>query len=236
MIRLRIFILAAVGMLTACGGPQPIAMSSSVNLTDSAELPTPTNTDYSRSGLTYLVGAYDKIAVDVLGIEDLTRELQVDAGGTFEFPIVGTIEAAGRTPAEISTEIERRLRANYFRDPQVTVNLLDGVSQRVTVDGQVKKPGLYPAYGEMTLIRAVAAAEGLAEYADVEDVVIIRSAGGQKYAGLYNLGAIRRGNYDDPKLYANDIVIVGDSSERRLFDTLLRAAPLITTPIIVLTR
>ena len=63
--------------------------------------------------------------------------------------------------------------------------------------------------------------------------MILRNVGGQRYAGLYNLAAIRRGNYADPKVYANDTVVVGDSTARRMFKDLLQVVPLLTTPLIV---
>jgi polysaccharide biosynthesis/export protein len=63
--------------------------------------------------------------------------------------------------------------------------------------------------------------------------VIFRTVEGKQLAALYNLKAIRRGNYDDPEVFANDVVVVGDSSARRLFRDILQVVPLLTTPIIV---
>ena len=103
----------------------------------------------------------------------------------------------------------------------------------ITVDGQVKEPGLYPVIGKMTLMRAVATAKGTAEFAKLDDVVIFRTVNGQKLAALYNLKAIRRGYYNDPEVFANDVVVVGDSQARRLFKDALQLVPLLTTPLIV---
>jgi polysaccharide export outer membrane protein len=104
----------------------------------------------------------------------------------------------------------------------------------VTVDGQVNEPGLYPVVGRMTLMRAVATAKGVSEFAKMDDVVVFRTVNGQKMAALYNLKAIRRGNYDDPEIYANDIVVVSESSARRLFKDALQVLPAIATPLVVL--
>jgi polysaccharide export outer membrane protein len=172
--------------------------------------------------------------IDVFGIEELSKkEVQTDASGRISFPLAGIIEAAGRTPAEVEEEIEARLRSRYVRDPQVTVNLKETVSQVITVDGQVKRPGLYPVIGKMTLMRAVATAEGTAEFAKLEDVVIFRTVKGQQLAALYDLKAIRRGNYGDPEVFANDVIVVGDSQARRLFRDALQVVPLLTTPLII---
>ena len=131
---------------------------------------------------------------------------------------------------------DSRLRGRFVRNPQVTVNLVETISQTVTVDGQVNRPGIYPVVGRFTLMRAVATAAGTSEYARLDDVIVFRDVDGQTYAGLYNLGAIRRGNYEDPEIFANDIVIVGDSPQRRMFEDILAAAPLLTTPLVILFR
>jgi polysaccharide biosynthesis/export protein len=86
----------------------------------------------------------------------------------------------------------------------------------------------------MTLVRAVATAEGTAEFAKLDDVVIFRTVKGQQLAALYNLKAIRRGSYADPEVFANDVVVVGDSQAKRLFKDALQVLPLLTTPLIIL--
>jgi polysaccharide biosynthesis/export protein len=128
------------------------------------------------------------------------------------------------------------LRSGGVRRPQVTVNVKEELSQTLTVDGQVKEPGIYPVIGQMTLLRAVAAAKGPDEYAKLTDIVIFRTVSGQKMAGLYNLKAIRRGAYADPEVYANDVIVVGDSPARRLFKDSLAVLPNVLTPLIVLLR
>ena len=112
----------------------------------------------------------------------------------------------------------------------------ESLNQFVTVDGQVTQPGNYPVVNQMTLMRAVAAARGAGEFAKLEDVVVFRTVGNQRMAALYNLGAIRRGYYPDPAIYPKDVVVVGDSPARRLFRDLISTAPLLTAPIILLTR
>ena len=80
---------------------------------------------------------------------------------------------------------------------------------------------------------SVATAKGVSEFARMDDVVVFRTVGGQPMAALYNLGAIRRGRYPDPKIYANDVVIVGDSQARHRIQAFLQVAPLLTTPLIL---
>lgn len=199
------------------------------------ELPPPERGDLLIQDRPYLIGPFDKLVIDVFGIEELSdKEVQTDASGRISFPLAGIIEAAGRTPAEVEAILEERMRGRYVRDPQVTVNLKETVSQVITVDGQVREPGLYPVIGRMTLMRAVATAKGLDEFARLNDVVVFRTVNGQKMAALYNLKAIRSGAYADPEVFANDVVVVGDSQARRIFKDILQSAPLIVTPIVAL--
>lgn len=229
-------LIALSTLLASCGSSTlgDAGSASGIQVAKQGELPEPTRADLFEQNRPYLIGPFDKLIIDVFGIEELSKkEVQTDAGGRISFPLAGIMEAAGKTPAELETEIEAKLRGSYIRDPQVSVNLQETVSQVVTVDGQVKKPGLYPVIGKMTLMRAVATAEGTSEFAKLDDIVIFRTVNGQKMAALYNLKAIRRGYYDDPEIFANDVVVVGDSTARRLFRDALQIVPLLTTPLII---
>jgi len=228
-------ILIVFGVLLAsCSSTQSIRPNAGTTILKSESLPPPTRQDLLAASRPYLIGPFDKLKIDVFGIEDLEKAVQIDASGRLSFPLIGVVEASGLTPGELAGEIEQRLRGRFVRNPQVTVNLDETVSQVITVDGQVETPGLYPVIGRMTLMRAVATAGGTSEFARLNDVIIFREVGGQRFAGFYNLKGIRKGNYDDPEVFANDVVVVGDSQSRRIFKDILQAAPLITTPLILL--
>lgn len=230
-------IIATIMMLalTACGSTPPLG-GPGVVVADPVGLPPPTRDDLVSASRPYLIGPFDKLHIDVFGIEDLQRDVQIDASGRLSFPLIGIVEAAGQTPDELAEVIRQRLQGRYVRNPQVTVNLVETVSQVVTVDGQVNDPGAYPVVGQMTLMRAVATAGGVGEFARLSDVVVFRHANGQRMVGLYNLEGIRRGNYPDPQIYANDVVVVGESQARRLFKDIIQGSSLITTPLIVALR
>ncbi|MFM9977261.1 MAG: polysaccharide biosynthesis/export family protein [Sphingomonadaceae bacterium] len=197
-----------------------------------SELPTPVRADLETPGRPYVLGPSDSLNIDVYGVEDMNREkIQLDASGRLAFPFAGTIDANGMTLQELTEALTSRL-SRYVRNPQVTVNLAEATNSTMTIDGQVRKPGIYPVLGRMTLMRAVASAEGLAEYAKVEEVVVFRKMQGQEYAGLYDLAAIRRGAYGDPEIFANDVVVVGDTPSRRLIRDLVQAAPILGSAII----
>lgn len=229
------FVLACCLLgLSACAGRAPIG-GPSVRAVAATELPVPISVDPSSADRPYLLGSFDKLRIDVFGVEEMNnRDVQVDAGGNIAFPLVGTIHAEGQTPGQLANLITQQLRGRYVRNPQVTVNLIETNSQTVTVDGQVQKPGLYPVIGRLTLLRAVATAGGVGEYGKLDDVVVFRTVGRDRYAALYDLGAIRRGNYADPEIFAEDVIVVGDNPTRRIFRDVLAAAPLLVSPLIVL--
>ena len=234
--RTLLFVATPAALLLAgcASGPKPIGGAPNITVIE-GELPPPTFADIDNAGTAYPVGAADTLKIDVFGVPELSnRTIVVDANGQINFPLIGNLEVAGRTPSEIKQMIEMRLRGEYIRDPQVTVNVESTDSRTVTVFGQVQLPGVYPVVGKSTLMKTVASARGLAEYANARDVVVFRTVGGQRMATLYNLGAISRGVYDDPAIYPNDTVVVGNSSARRLFKDIVGAATLIATPLTIL--
>ena len=219
--------------LAACASG-PVGQDPLINSVTYESLPPPERIDLTAAERPYYLGPFDKLAIEVFGLSDMRRIVQVDASGRISYPLAGTIEVAGKTPTELSGLLEARLREAYVRNPEVTVNLEDALSQTVTVGGSVSAPGAFPVIGTMTLSRAIARAGGLTELAKKSDVVVFRTVGGNRYAGLYNLQAIHRGNYQDPEIFANDVIIVGESASRRLFRDALGATGLLS-PVILLT-
>lgn len=222
--------------LAGCAGQTPLPQSSDrlTVISDSHALPPPSRRDLTVGDRPALIGPLDTIEVDVFNVPALTREMQVDASGRIAMPLIGTIDARGKTAGELASDMADALRGRYVRNPDVTINIKSSVSQVVTVDGQVTEPGLYPVTNQMTLMRVIASAKGLTEYARDDDVVILRTVDGRRMAGLYNLGAIQRGAYEDPAIYANDVVIVGDSPARRRFKGIVSLAPLLAAPLIAI--
>lgn len=228
-------ILCLSFILVACvGGRVPLGGSPEVRVLAADKLPLPENNAGPASGA-YVIQPADKLVIDAVGLPGLTqREVVVDRGGRIALPMIGGVDVVGKTSVEIEALLTDRLRAAFVRDPKVAVNVGDTASQVVTVDGQVAEPGVYPVFPNMTLTRAVASAKGGSEFARLDDVVVLRTVAGQRYAALYNLGAIQRGAYVDPPIVANDVVIVGESSSRRLIRTLVSAAPALVAPLVVL--
>lgn len=204
-----------------------------LKIVQGAELPPPAKQDLILQQRSYSIGPLDRVTVDVYGLPELSRTMAVDADGSISMPLVGVLQASGRSSTELSALIAERLRGRYVRDPQVTVNV-DTVNQMVTVDGAVETPGLYPVNGQMTLIRAIASAKGLTEFARTNYVVVFRQVNNQKMAAVYDLRAIRQGLYPDPEVYANDVISVGDSGTQRAFKDLLTSGAVLTAPLVAI--
>ncbi len=236
MRKILLSIVIAAGLAGCVRTPPPQSSAQLTVVPDSQGLPAPNRSDLAVTDRPALIGPLDTISVHILNVPDLSREMQVDASGRIAMPLIGTVDARNKSADELARTIESALRGRYVREPDVTVNIKDSVSQVVTVDGEVKQPGLYPVTNQMTLMRAIASSKGLSEFARQEQVVILRTVNDQRMAGLYDLGAIRRGAYADPPIYANDVVIVGDSPQRRLFRDVLSATPLFMAPLIAILR
>ncbi|WP_426026879.1 polysaccharide biosynthesis/export family protein [Brevundimonas sp. TWP2-3-4b2] len=160
----------------------------------------------------YRIGPSDKLSVTVFQVEDLTfAEIFVDASGKLQLPLLGSVQAAGLTPAELSTDLERRLGERYLRNPEVSVSVSEAASQKITVDGAVMKPGVYEMRGRTTLLQAVAMAQGGTRIADLKRVAVFRSTDGGPMVAVFDLAAIRRGETADPVVLGDDVVVVDTS-------------------------
>lgn len=176
----------------------------------------------------YKIAPLDHLTVSVFQVPDLTGDVAVDGAGQISLPLIGSEAAAGKTASELSRDIADKLRAKYLQDPQVTVVVKDATGQRITVDGAVQQPGVYPISGRTTLIQVISMARGPdTTRANEKKIVIFRDVNGKKTTLTYNLAAIRDGKAPDPEVYGNDIVVVFSSTMRATFHDLIQASPLI---------
>lgn len=174
----------------------------------------------------YRIGPEDKLRLSVFQVPDLSFEsIVVDATGRLQLPLVGSVQAAGLTPLELSTSIQRLLAERYLRNPQVNVSVTEAASQKVTVDGAVMKPGVYVMRGRTTLLQAVAMAEGATRTADLSSVAVFRTVDGRRMIGVFNLAAIRNGQTDDLLIRGDDVIIVDTSRLSAGLRDLIAALP-----------
>jgi polysaccharide export outer membrane protein len=227
-------VLAAI-LISGCSSPALIS-TGQVAIMQPDTLPAPTEADLVAGTRRQLIGPGDTLSVDVFGLPELSRQVLVDANGDVALPLAGTIEVSGMAPEQIAHVVEERLRSGYVRAPQVTVGVVEMVSQAVIVSGEVKRPGFYPVIGKSTLMTAIARAEGTTSVADPKHVVVFRTVGGQQMAALYDLRSIRLGAYSDPQIYTNDVVVVGESTARALFPQIAQISSALLTPLVTVLR
>lgn len=177
----------------------------------------------------YRIGPADKLRVTVLQVEDLSfPEIVVDASGKLQLPLLGSVQAAGLTPAELSADLQTRLGERYLRNPQVSVSVSEAASQKVIVDGAVAKPGVYLMRGRTTLLQAVAMAEGGTQIADLKKVAVFRTVEGRRMIAVFDLAAIRRGQATDPEVLGDDIIVVDTSRLNARYRDILAVLPALT--------
>lgn len=195
-------------------------------LAGNATAASPVQFSRPASYLDYRIGPLDRLNISVFQVKDLTFEkLQVDAAGQVRLPLIGTVDAAGRTAEELAAEIARRLGQTYLRSPQVTVTVEEAVSQKVSVEGAVNEAGVFDLKGRTSLMEAVARAKGASKTANLHRVTIVRSVDGAPHAATFDLAAIRAGRAGDPEVVANDVVVVEDSQAKTLWRGLIETLP-----------
>ncbi len=203
-------------------------------LIEQKALPEPLATDLVSAPRPQVLGPFDQVSVDVFGLPEFSRTVTIDRSGNISLPLTGEIAASGRTPTQLAELVTSRLRASHVRQPQVSINVTQVVSQVITVNGAVRTPGLYPVTGRMTLMRALARAEGTTEFARDDYILVFRRVNGRDIVGLYDLKAIRQGLYEDPEVFANDVIDVDESRARRLFNLAIQSSALIAGPLVAI--
>lgn len=111
-----------------------------------------------QTGTNYIVGPQDVLKVTVFGVPELTRDVTVDADGTFDFPLVGRIKAAGQTVRGVEAELKSRLSNGFLVSPTVTVDVGAYRSQTVYILGEVREPGRKMLAGNASIMSALAEA------------------------------------------------------------------------------
>lgn len=166
-------------------------------------------------GADYKIGPNDLLEVEVFGVNELKRTVRVNSTGEISLPLIGTVPVAGMTPADAQLLIADRYGKDYLQNPQVSIFIKEFTSQRITVDGAVVRPGIYPLTGQITLLRALAMAGGGAPLSDLERVMLFRlTEDGKSVSQQYDVDQIRRGEAPDPVLRGDDILVVNRDSTR----------------------
>lgn len=157
----------------------------------------------------YRLGPGDKLRVEVYKDPQLSQSVQVRPDGKITLPLVGDVEAAGRTPMELRDSLSRSLK-EYMNNPVVTVIVVEATAATAYVVGEVAKPGAVKLDGPVTVLQAIALAGGLKDFANEKNIRILRknTAGLQTIA--FNYREAIRGRGAPLYLRPGDTVVVPD--------------------------
>jgi polysaccharide export outer membrane protein len=158
----------------------------------------------------FIIGNDDLLAINVWKEPELTRSIPVRLDGRISLPLVGEVQAAGRTPLQLEHDIATKLR-NYIDQPEVTVMIEKINSQKFNVLGQVMNPGSYSLTLATTVLDGIAAAGGFRDFAKQKDIYVLRqdSSGGQSRIA-FNYKEIIKGKHleQNIKLEPRDTIVV----------------------------
>lgn len=193
-------LIALGGVLAACGHT-------------AASMQPSTASDFDQTLPDDQVGVDDIFDVRVYGEPDLSGSYRVATDGTIDFPLAGRISVAGLRTGEIQARLGERLRKGYLKDPQITVLMKEWNSRKISVLGQVQRPGSVPYHPRMTIVDAIALAGGFTGIAAKNAVSLRREAGGKVESHIYRVADITEGRSANVLVLPGDVLVV----EERLF-------------------
>jgi polysaccharide biosynthesis/export protein len=169
-----------------------------------APLPKP-STDNS-----FVIGNNDLLSINVWNEPDLKQSIPVRSDGKISLPLIGDIQAAGRTPLQLQQDIAEKLRA-YITQPDVTVMVMQINSQKFNILGRVAKPGSYSLTATTTVLDAIAEAGGFQDFAKQKDVYILRqNPDGSQSRIPFNYKDVIKGRHPEQniRLEPHDTIVV----------------------------
>jgi polysaccharide export outer membrane protein len=155
----------------------------------------------------YKVGPGDKLRIEVYKDQQLSQSVQVRPDGKITLPLVGDMEATGRTPIELRDTIAKSLK-DYVNNPTVTVIVVEAIASQVYVMGEVTHPGTMQLHGPTTILQALAMAGGFKEFANTKDVKVLRPNGSGMETLHFNYKDVLNGDARPFYLRAGDTVVV----------------------------
>ena len=210
--------------LSSVNNKSPTDKAGDLRVVD--KLPPPQNT---REGADQLIAENDVLEIDVFLVNELDRTVRVDSNGNIAMPLIGMIKAAGKTIPVVEKEMEIKYNTKYLQSPDITIYMKESAGQRVTMDGEFNKPGIYPTSSNSTLLQLVALAGGLSKISDEKKLFVFRQYETQKLVANYSIKAIRAGENRDPQLYGGDVVVAFTSKSKIAAQNLREALGIATS-------
>ncbi|HEY2904859.1 MAG TPA: polysaccharide biosynthesis/export family protein [Vicinamibacterales bacterium] len=155
----------------------------------------------------YRLGPGDKLRIEVYKDAQLSQSVQIRPDGKITLPLVGDVEASGRTPIELRDTIAKSLK-EYITSPTVTVIVVEALASQIYVMGEVSHPGPMPMHGPTTILQALAMAGGFKEFANTKDVRVLRPTSSGVQTLRFNYKDAINGDVKPFFLRSGDTVIV----------------------------
>ena len=172
----------------------------------------------------YRIGPQDVLEISVFQAPDLSKTVEVADNGTIDFPLIGETPVSGKTAQQVQKDLSSRLGAKYLQNPQVQVMVKEFNSNRVTVSGAVKSPGVFPYKGE-TLFQVVTMAGGLAPESN-SMILVLRTTNGKRSAAKFDLAQIQKGSLDDPTVQQGDVIVADTNVVKQGINNIMKYLPL----------
>jgi polysaccharide export outer membrane protein len=156
------------------------------------------------------VGIDDTFDVRVYGETDLSGAFRVATDGTIDYPLAGRLPVAGLRTGEIQELLVNKLKDKYLKEPQVMVTIKDRNSQKISVLGQVTKPGQVGYYPNMTIVDAIANAGGFTGIAAKNSVNLRRQVAGKIQTRTFPVADISEGRSPNVMVLPGDVLVVDE--------------------------
>ncbi len=155
-----------------------------------------------------VVGPGDLLELSVFDVPELSKSVRVTGDGELDLPLIGKMQASGKSAAALAAIIAERYRkGNLVLDPQVTIRILEFATQGITISGEVQHPGVYPDFGPKSLNEAIALAGGMTAQADIHVQIMHRSSHTEQSIRV-PLEGLRTSADENTPIYPGDSIYV----------------------------
>jgi polysaccharide export outer membrane protein len=208
LVSVAICLLLSLGLWAQAGSKNPATTANS-NAAQASPAPD-ASTSTKPHDDSFVIGNDDVLAINVWKEPDISRSIPVRSDGRISLPLVGEVQATGRTPLKLEQDIAARLK-NYIAEPEVTVIVQQINSQKFNILGQVNRPGTYVITNSVTVLDAIAVAGGFRDFAKQKNIYVLRqNADGTQTRMPFNYKEVVKGQNpaQNIKLLPRDTIVV----------------------------
>jgi polysaccharide export outer membrane protein len=201
----RVLLLLLLMVIQASAQNSAPYAEPSLATTSTVKSPTSISTEDSE----YVIGPEDVLQINVWKEADISGPVPVRPDGKISLPLLSDVQAAGLTPQHLATDITERLK-HFITDPRVTVIVTAMNSRRAYIMGQVTRQGAILLVSNLTVLQALSAAGGPAQFANTKKIYILRTEGGKQVKIPFNYASVIKGKTPEQNinLKPGDTIVV----------------------------